>query len=525
MKEYNKKLKEEIAEFREAGHKFVNKEISAAEFKGKSGGMGVYAQRGGEAFMIRLRIPCGILSFSHLKLIHKFAVQYGLERIHLTTRQAIQLHDLDIDSVCNIMETAIDHGLYTRGGGGNYPRNVALSPLSGVDKTEVFDPTPYALQVNRYIMERIMGYHLPRKLKIAFSNNEADTANCTINDLGFMAVMDEGIPSFKMYLAGGLGNNPAVALPYDKLIPPNQVLYHVEAVTRIFAAEGDYENKGKARLRYIPKRMGKEAFMECYKKHLAQAKGSMDLTINGEAAEICEAADKLQSAEIRKDIHIESSNLIAQKQEGFYTAVIHPQCGQLSVKALEEIITFLMDKQQDIRLSMTESMYIRNLSREEGEKLLAIMREINQVTRIGMSVSCVGVPTCQIGVLESQTLLKEINRALMENNIKTDYLPGVSISGCFNSCSRHQVSEIGFAGCKKRISDAPAEAFELHVGGAVKKDDTHMGICMGTLKKEDIPEFMVKLSQALDSKGMYFIDYLKEYQEEFENLTKPYLIG
>ncbi len=521
MKEYNKKLKEEIAEFREAGHKFVNKEITAAEFKGKSGGMGVYAQRGGKAFMIRLRIPCGILSFSHLKLIHKFAVQYGLERIHLTTRQAIQLHDLDIDSVCDIMETAIDHGLYTRGGGGNYPRNVALSPLSGVDRTEVFDPTPYALQVNRYVMERIMEYHLPRKLKIAFSNNETDTANCTINDLGFMAVMDQGTPFFKMYLAGGLGSNPAVALPYDELIPPNQVLYHVEAVTRIFAAEGDYENKGKARLRYIPKRMGEEAFMECYKNHLAQVKESMDLTINVEAAETCEAADKLQFA----DIHTDTSNLIAQKQAGFYTAVIHPQCGQLPVKALEEIITFLMEKQQDIRLSMTESMYIRNLSREEGEKLLGRMDEYNQVTRIGMSVSCVGVPTCQIGVLESQTLLKEINRALMENNINTDYLPCVSISGCFNSCSRHQVSEIGFAGCKKRISDAPAEAFELHVGGAVEKDDTHMGNCMGALRKEDIPDFMVKLSQELNTKGMYFMDYLKEYQKEFEDLTKPYLIG
>ena len=521
MKEYNKKLKEEIAEFREAGHKFVNKEITAAEFKGKSGGMGVYAQRGGEAFMIRLRIPCGILSFSHLKLIHKFAVQYGLERIHLTTRQAIQLHDLDIDSVCDIMETAIDHGLYTRGGGGNFPRNIALSPLSGVDKTEAIDPTPYALQVNRYVMDRIMEYHLPRKLKIAFSNNEADTANCTINDLGFLSVMDQGKPFLKMFLAGGLGNNPAVSLPYDELIPLNQVLYHVEAVTRIFAAEGDYQNKAKARLRYIPKRMGEKAFIECYKKHLAQVKETMELDINVEVSGVCEPAEKLQSSYI----HTDSGNLIAQKQEGFYTAVIHPQCGQLPVKALEEIISFLMDKQQDIRLSMTESMYIRNLTREEGEKLLAIMEETNQVTPIGMSVSCVGVPTCQIGVLESQTLLKEINRVLMENKIKTDYLPGVSISGCFNSCSRHQVSQIGFAGCKKRISDAPAEAFELHIGGAAGNGNTHLGKCLGAVKKEDIPDFMVKLSQALNAKGMYFMDYLKEYQEEFEDMVKPYLIS
>ncbi|MEY8352973.1 nitrite/sulfite reductase [Lachnospiraceae bacterium 54-53] len=520
MKEYDKKLKDEIVEFRKAGHKFANKEITAADFKGRSGGMGVYAQRGGEAFMIRLRIPCGILSFTNMKLIHKFAVQYGLQRIHLTTRQAVQLHDLDIDSVCDIMETAIDHGLYTRGGGGNYPRNVALSPLSGVDKTEAFDPTLYALQVYRYVMERIMEYHLPRKLKIAFSNNEADTSNCTINDLGFMAVLNQGKPFFKMFLAGGLGNNPAIALPYDELIPPNQILYHVEAVTRLFMAEGDYQNKGKARLRYIPKRMGEEAFMECYKKHLAQVKESMELDINSAAAGISEYADKRKNSDNRAD----STNLIAQKQKGLYTVVIHPQCGQLSVKALEKIITFLADKEQDIRLSMTESMYIRNLSREDGEKLLTIMEDINQVTRIGMSVSCVGVPTCQIGVEESQALLKEINSKLKENETKTDYLPRVSISGCFNSCSRHQVSEMGFAGCKKRISNAPADAFELHIGGAAGKENTHFGKCLGAVKKEDIPDFMVKLSQELNTKKMYFTDYLKEYREEFEDLAEPYLI-
>ncbi len=143
--DYLNKLKNEILKFRQVGHQFVKKEINTAQFKAASGGMGVYAQKGGEKFMIRLRIPSGVLNLPHLELIAGFAGQYKLKNIHFTTRQAIQLHDLGIDEVCDIMDAALAHGLYTRGSGGNYPRNVALSPLSGVEKGEAFDVTPYAL--------------------------------------------------------------------------------------------------------------------------------------------------------------------------------------------------------------------------------------------------------------------------------------------------------------------------------------------------------------------------------------------
>ena len=152
MENYNEMLKSEISSFRELGHRFFNKEVSVGDFKGASGGMGVYAQRGGQSFMIRLRTSSGVISKEHMRLISSFAEQYKVENIHLTTRQAVQLHNLGIDDVCDIMETAIDHGLYTRGGGGNFPRNVSLSVLSGVEKNEYFDVTDFALKTGEYLM-------------------------------------------------------------------------------------------------------------------------------------------------------------------------------------------------------------------------------------------------------------------------------------------------------------------------------------------------------------------------------------
>ena len=133
MQEYKNLLKEEVEVLREKGKAFLDGSISRNEFKGFSGGMGSYAQKETGKFMIRLRTPSGIISREHFDLILDYAGENGLDKIHLTTRQAIQLHELTIDQVCDIMKDGIDHDLFTRGGGGNFPRNVALSPMAGVD--------------------------------------------------------------------------------------------------------------------------------------------------------------------------------------------------------------------------------------------------------------------------------------------------------------------------------------------------------------------------------------------------------
>ncbi|WMJ87289.1 nitrite/sulfite reductase [Anaerocolumna sp. MB42-C2] len=533
MQEYNQKLKEEIINFRKVGYQFINKEITAAEFKGVSGGMGVYAQRGGEKFMIRLRIPSGVLSLTHLKLITGYTKQYKLDTVHLTTRQAIQLHDLGIEEVCEIMSSAIDSGLYTRGGGGNFPRNVALSPLSGVDKKEAFDVTPYALLVSNYLMEKITEYHLPRKLKISFSNSEEDSGNSTINDLGFIAVLVNEIPYFQVYLAGGLGNNPAIGIPLEELVPPEEVLYHVEAVTRLFMSEGDYENKGKARLRYIPRRMGTEAFLETYKKYLDRVKSELKLEemkpVFLENEDKKDAATQIKMEETKHDFTDEikdSKNyLIPQKQEGLYTVVLHPLCGLLPADILPQLTKFLDGCDQvDIRLSMTESMYIRNLDLNKARELLNITKNVRQVSNLSMSVSCVGVPTCQIGVEQSQALCRAILKTLEKNQTSDRYLPAVHISGCNNSCTRHQVNALGFAGSKKRIGDKVEDVFEVHTGGLYSKDNTRFGKVLGFMKCNDIPFFINDLAVELNNIEKDFREFLTENMDGFTKIVEKYLV-
>lgn len=518
MNKQDEILRLEINKLREAGHRFLNKEISVGDFKGISGGMGVYAQRGGQEFMIRLRTNSGLISMEHLELIKNFTEKYKIKDVHFTTRQAIQLHHLEIDDICDIMETALEHKLYTRGGGGNYPRNVTISPMSGVEKGEVFDVTEFALKISEYFMNRITEYKLPRKLKVSMSSSDKDGAGATINDIGFIAALENGEPYFRMYLAGGLGNNPGVSIPYGKKVNPKEILYYVEAMVNLFMAEGDYTNRAKARTRYIPRRMGIENFLEAYENHLISVKKEKNLDLNIEIK--LSKTLKEYSHKLKEDL-----SLIHQRQDNLYTVIIHPLNGQISSKDFKKIVKFMAENNNaEARLSMTESMYIRNLNEEQAEKLLQLTDEFRQKTKIQQSMSCVGIPTCQIGIEQSQSLVKNILEYIKVNNISENRLPSVYVSGCQNSCGRHQAGDIGFAGGKKRVEDKIEDVFDIYAGGIVSREKTVLGTKFGIMLMSQIPEFIGNLSMELEKNNMDYREYISEKNDCFIELIKKYLV-
>ena len=514
------KLKEilygEIEDFRKKGHQFINGEINMMQFKHASGGFGIYAHKGGKEFMIRLRIPSGVTNIKEMEKVYEFTQKYGLDKIHLTTRQAIQLHGLSVDEVCDLMKDALDNDIYTRGAGGNYPRNVAMSPLSGVEKNEVFDVTPYALAVGNYFLERIYTYHLPRKIKVSFSNGESDTAHCTMQDLGFVAIKKDDKEYFQMYLGGGLGQNSRLSVKYKELIKPEEVVYYVEAMVRMFKAEGDYENRNKARIRYIVERMGEEAFLECYDKHLNEVKENENLEIKIENKVINKKGIKTE---------IDNKRLVEQKQDGLYSVYIHPIGGQLKNSDLKNILSLIEGFEDiEIRLAMTEGMYIRNLDGEEAKKLLDITEEISAKTDFEQSVSCIGVPTCQIGLCNSQGLLNDIISYFKENNLDLDILPKIHVSGCGNSCGVHQISKIGFTGKKKRVVDKVEECFTLYVDGGYGVGTSKLGTAYGDIVATAIPEFLSKLAKDIKESNLSFDEYIKTKEDNFKNIVNGYLV-
>ena len=508
-------LKEEIESFREVGHDFIDGKMSVVEFKGKSGGMGVYAHRGGKEFMVRLRIASGVTNLKELKLIRDYVNKYNLNGIHLTTRQAIQLHGMNIDDICDLMSDALDVNIFTRGAGGNYPRNVALSPLAGVSKDEAFDPTLYALAAGNHFLRKIYTYKLPRKFKVSFSNSIEDTAHCTVQDLGFLATIKDGKEYFKVYIGGGLGNNPRKAVEYDELIEPKDVLYYVEAMTNLFIAEGDYNNKAKARIRYIVDRMGEELFIKTFKKYVEEAKKNENLDVI------------LYPVETNKEgivTDIKDERLIEEKKEGLYSVYVQPIGGQLKIEDLNLILDIIEKYENvDIRLSMNEGIYFRNLNGREAEELLKATENISARNDLEKSVSCIGVPTCQVGIGNSQSLLKNIIDYFRDRNYCDNIMPKVFISGCLNSCGVHEIGKIGFTGKKKRVNDEVKEVFSLFIGGSLGESITEFGNCKGEMLSEEIPTFLYELYETIKNNNTNFDDFVKN-SEELDLIINKYLV-
>lgn len=153
--------KEDYRQFEQATEQFYSGEMDAKTYKGISGGFGSYAQKGGKASMLRLRMPGGVMTKEKLAFVVQSIKEYEVKRVHLTTCQTLQLHDLSKDQVCELAVKALSCGIVTRGGGGDFPRNVMVSPLAGVEEGEYFDVLPYALKAADYLMSFIKGKKCP----------------------------------------------------------------------------------------------------------------------------------------------------------------------------------------------------------------------------------------------------------------------------------------------------------------------------------------------------------------------------
>ena len=518
MNDLKETLLKEIPNFKEISLKFLNGEVPKMEYKGFSGGYGVYAQRDQKSFMIRLRVSSGVMSRSQLHTIYHMANKHNLSHIHLTTRQAIQFHGLDVCSICDIMEEGIHNSIFTRGGGGNFPRNVGLSPLSGVDPDEAFDVTPYSIATDNYFLSKITTYHLPRKLKVSFSSCDEDTAHCTVQDLGFIATLKDNEQYFKVFVGGGLGRNPAVSLQLDELVKPSDVLYYVEGLTKLFMDEGDYKNKAKARVRYMVSRLGEKVFLEKFKEYVAKEKekGGLDLY-----------PDPIEYFEYGSEIDISDLRLIKQKQQGRYSVYIHPIGGLLSLKNLK-ILLYELDKAKNpmIRLAMTEGMYIINLDGNEAKKILEISKSISGNTSLEKSISCIGVPICQMGVQNSQQMLHSIISYFKENGDESilNAIPRIYISGCTNSCGVHQIGAIGLSGKIKKVDGVSTDAFELFIDGNFQLNKTRLGNSLGDFRADDLPKLLFEIAVSVNNSNKKFYTWVAENKDDLDSIINKYKI-
>lgn len=515
--------KQYLPEFKEKTEQFYNGTLSKGEYKGFSGLYGSYAQKGGQASMLRLRMTAGCVTKEKMQFVADAVRKYGVKRMHFTTCEAIQLHDLTKEQVYPIMEEALDAGIVTMGGGGDYPRNVMCSPLSGVEE-EYFDVMPYAQKAGEYLMDFILAEKMPRKLKVCFSNSPANLPHATFRDLGFAATADG---KFDVYSAGGLGNNPRMGVKVAEGIEPEMILYYIKAMWLTFRAYGNYENRGKARTRYMQEALGgPEKYKEAYLEKLQEVlDGPEDLRCKVEPYVITKTGtSRSENPETATLETIDSSYVKAQKQPGLYTVLWHPIGGQPDVEVFCRLSDALnsMDEVQ-MRLAPDESAYIVNLTAKEAQLVLDIIAEDQAKTLFETSVSCIGAVTCQVGIRDSQGLLNACVKAVREAGIPDGALPQIHISGCPSSCGTHQIGAIGFRGASKKVEGKMQSAYMLYVNGNEKQGEEVLGEELGAITEIDIPAFLVKLGNAVTAGGMDFETWYAQNPDGIKKIAEEYL--
>ena len=508
--------KQKLPEFQQKTEAFFAGELDKGSYKGFSGYYGSYAQKGGQASMLRLRTPAGRITKDTLKVIADMLRRHDVPRLHFTTCQTLQLHDLKTDALYPLMEEALDNGIIIMGGGGDFPRNTMCAPLSGVEQGEYFDVMPYALAAADYALTLIDAEKMPRKLKVAFSNSPANEPHATYRDLGFVANEDG---TFDVYSAGGLGGFPKLGVKVAEQIEPSQILYYIKAMWLTFRAYGNYENRAKARTRFMQEALGgPENYVAAYNEKLQEVYDSdEDLSLPEDLipAAVAKTGDGTTAS---------GFSVIPQKQDGLYAVAYHPIGGQPDKKVFLTLCDLIQDiPDAELRLAPDETAYIINLTGAEAERVIAVINDDNAKSSFEASVSCIGASTCQVGVRDSQALLRACVEAVRAAGIPANALPKIHISGCPSSCGTHQTSPIGFRGGMKKVDGKPASAFVLNVDGCELQGSESLGRELGAILDEDIPKFLVEVGQTVAKTGMDFDRWYEKNAQAFAQMAQKYI--
>jgi len=461
--------------------------------------------------MMRIKIPYGKLSAPQLETLAAIAEEYSDQILHVTTRQDIQLHFVHIDDTPDLMRRLALVGITTREACGNSVRNVTACPLSGVCQTETFDVTPYANAITFFLLGHDDTQGFGRKFKVAFSGCKDNACGLTnFHDLGCIArtrEVDGRIErGFETYVGGGLGAVPYPALLLSEFLPEAELLPTAQAVARIFARLGEKQNRSRARLKFVVKKLGIEEFSRLVWEERKTLRPDPRWTAFLEDLHSQDEQPLRPGAPLPAGRHSaafqawRASNVQPQKQPGYVTARVTLPLGDFTPVQARALVDIMHRFTGDtLRTTVDQNLLFRWVSEADlpafFEALDAAGMGAAGAESISDLVACPGTDTCKLGISSSRGLASELRRRLLENPVP-EAARGLHIkcSGCFNSCGQHHVADIGFLGVSRNVNGRRVPHFQLVVGGQWEKNGGSYGLAIGAVPSKRAPELMEKLT-------------------------------
>ncbi|MGO4920586.1 nitrite reductase [Maribacter spongiicola] len=473
----NQVVAKDILELERKIHEFHGGKLDEEKFRSLRLARGVYGQRQEGVQMIRIKLPYGKVTSKQLLRICDVSDEYSTGRLHITTRQDIQIHYVDLNRTPELWSELEKDDITLREACGNTVRNVTASETAGIDVDEPFDVSPYAHALFQYFLRNPVSQEMGRKFKVSFSASDADTGLSYMHDLGFIAKLENGEPGFKVMLGGGLGSQPRHADELYSFLPADQIIPLMETVIRVFDRYGERKSRAKARMKFLLKDLGLDGFKEL----LAAEKTAVPFDtfpINPEEYPKIKVSQlEVPKVEISNQKEFEqwkSTNVVPQKQPGYVAIGIKVLLGDFYTDKAR-LLANLVQKYAagELRLSLRQNILIPFVKEENIEFFYTELKELG-FTDAGYNkaldiTACPGTDTCNLGIASSTGIAEELERV-----IKTEYPDYINnedvvikISGCMNACGQHNMANIGFQGMSVRTKDKlVAPALQVLLGGS-----------------------------------------------------------
>lgn len=484
------------------------------EFKKFRLNNGVYGIRNEtDLHMIRIKCKYGELTSDQLDVLADLSEKYTRLKVgHVTTRQAIQIHHVHLDNVPTVLRALAECGLTSREACGNTVRNVTATPFAGLLPDEAFDIQPYAEVVFQHFLRHPICQNLPRKFKIAFFGGGAnDIAYTAIHDIGFVAAkrIKDGKEEkgFHVYVGGGLGATPHLAIRLEEFTPLEDFFSTAEAIVHIFDREGDRKDKFHARLKFVVKKYGDDAFRKMVFEERAAVRatraGGWTWALPKESEQKPPVlTEKIASnGKAAPDFEVwRRTNVIAQKQNGYSIAIIRLPLGDIFVPQMRDLAKIARKYtggrlrtmvQQNILLPWVNTEHLTSL---HAELKVAGLAEPGAL-RLADITRCPGADTCQIAVTKSRGLAGAISH-LFTNGLSADMDMKdlhIKISGCTNSCGQHHIGNIGFFGTYRKVNGHEVPHYQLLLGGDIREGDAKFGQPIAAIPARRGPEVVKHL--------------------------------
>src|SRR3954447_21088269 len=471
---------------------------------------GIYGQRqGGHNQMVRVKVPYGSLTPEQLDMFGYVADTYSRGWGHITTRQNIQFHFVQLERVPDLLRDLASVGLTTREACGDTVRNIQGCHLAGACPFEVLDISPWAEAAFQHFLRHPYAQRLPRKFKINFSGCATDCGQAMFNDVGVIAVArprEDGTvePGFRVFVAGGLGANPHAAQALEEFTPREELLATIEAILRTFDHYGNRDNKLRARMKWLLDTMGWEELQARILKErrflLASATwpGGVPAIVEKLGDEPAGVSSTIAPTPVgvpanflgsrKADVLLqpdglykrwESANVVRGVAKGTVSAYAHCRLGDVTSAQFRGVAAIQREFGVEVRVSNRQNFVFRGLTESQlptlYQRLVALDMAEPGAELARDVVSCPGADTCNLAVTQSRGLADEIGRALEEAGLADVGGIRVNISGCTNSCGQHHISDIGFMGVERRAHGKAAPGYQMLLGGYVGHTQIEFG--------------------------------------------------